>query len=83
MSLSSATAVNSLMLSLLYEQMRAPRLRSQTTMSMRATQTQGDRIIVSPSEGVQDWPRYIVQKSEALQQLATRARTFDRLRCLV
>ena len=40
-------------------------------------------IIFLPGEGVQDRPRYIVQKSEALQQLATRARTFDRLRCLV
>src|SRR5215469_8995076 len=43
-----------------------PRLRSQTTMSMSATQTQADRIIVLPGEGVQDWPRYIAQKSDAL-----------------
>ena len=42
-------------------------------MSMGATQTQGGRIIVRPGEGVQDWPRYIVQKSEALQRLTTRA----------
>src|SRR6516165_3111289 len=29
-----------------------PRLRSQTTISMTSTQTQGDRIIVLPGEGV-------------------------------
>src|SRR6516225_10934709 len=28
-------------------------------------------IIILPREGVQDWPRYIVQKSEALQRLTT------------
>ena len=30
-------------------------------------------IIVPPGEGVQDWPRYIVQKSEALLRFTMRA----------
>src|SRR5262249_15369817 len=48
-----------------------PRLRSQTTISIEGAQTQGDRIIVLSGEGVQDWPRYIAQKSDALLTCAS------------